>query len=243
MSTAYKIGRIMGIPIMIDFTFLIVLPLFAWFFSQQGQPFGFAETEHEIMKYILSLITAILLFVSVLIHELAHSFFTLRYGGSIKEIRLHLLGGVAALKKEVHEPLKVIAIVAAGPLSSIILGVLLIIFNYSLNPVPVSEGNPIFLIAFILGYINIFLGIFNLIPAFPMDGGRILRAFLSTRMDFVKATQRAVLVGKIFAVLMGILGLLTDFWLLLIALYIYGNASREEQLVKRKYSLYEWQRE
>ncbi|MBP1908997.1 site-2 protease family protein [Methanolobus bombayensis] len=238
MNNAYRIGTIIGIPIKVDISFLIVLPLFAWFFSSQAEPFGFAGTQSETMKYILSLLTAILLFASVLIHELAHSYFTLRYGGSIKEIRLHLLGGVAAMKEEVHEPLKVMTIVAAGPLSSIIMGVLLLIFNYSFNPVSVSEGNALFLIAFILGYINIFLGFFNLVPAFPMDGGRILRAFLSTRMDFVKATEKAVLVGKIFAVLMGILGLFTDFWLLLIAFYIYGNASREEQLVKSRYTRY-----
>jgi Zn-dependent protease len=238
MSKAYRIGKIIGIPIKIDISFLIVLPLFAWFFSSRTAPFGFAGIEPEMIKYGLSLLTAILLFASVLIHELAHSYFSLRYGGSIKEIRLHLLGGVAAMKKEVHEPLKVIIIVAAGPLSSIVLGALLLIFTYLLNPVSLRDGNSLFLMTFILGYINVFLGIFNLIPAFPMDGGRILRAFLSIYMDFIKATERAVLIGKGFAILMGILGLFTDIWLLLIALYIYGNASREEQMVKMRYSRY-----
>lgn len=238
MSNAYRIGKILGIPIKVDVTFLIVLPLFAWFFSSQPEPFGFSGMQPEIMKYILSLLTAILLFASVLIHELAHSYFTLRYGGSIMEIRLHLLGGAAAMKEEVHEPLKVIIIVAAGPLSSIVLGALLLFFNFVFNPVSALEGNSLFLMVFILGYVNIFLGIFNLIPAFPMDGGRILRAFLSIYMDFVKATEKAVQIGKIFAVLMGILGLFTDLWLLLIAFYIYGNASREEKLVKMRYSRY-----
>jgi Zn-dependent protease len=238
MSNAYRIGKIIGIPIKVDISFLIVLPLFAWFFSSRTMPFGFAGIQPEILKYGLSLLTSILLFASVLIHELAHSYFSLKYGGSIKEIRLHLLGGVAAMKKEVHEPLKVIIIVAAGPLSSIALGALLLILNYTLNPVSLQEGNSLFIVAFILGYLNIFLGFFNLIPAFPMDGGRILRAFLSIYMDFVKATEKAVLIGKIFAVSIGILGLFTDIWLLLIALYIYGNASREEQLVKMRYSRY-----
>nr|WP_321498588.1 site-2 protease family protein [uncultured Methanolobus sp.] len=238
MSKAYSIGKIIGIPIKADITFLIVLPLFAWFFSSQSEPFGFAGIQSEIMKYGLSLLTAILLFASILVHELAHSYFTLRFGGSIKEIRLHLLGGAAAMNREVHEPLKVIIIVAAGPLSSIVMGALLLFLNFSLNPVSVMEGNSLFLMVFILGYINIFLGLFNLIPAFPMDGGRILRAFLSLFMDYVKATEKAVLIGKIFAVLMGILGLFTDLWLLLIAFYIYGNANREEQLVKMRYGRY-----
>jgi Zn-dependent protease len=238
MSKAYRIGRIIGIPIKIDISFLIVLPLFAWIFSSQAEPFGFAGIQSEIIKYTLSLLTAILLFASVLVHELAHSYFTLRFGGSIKEIRLHLLGGVAAMEKEVHEPLKVITIVAAGPVSSIIMGVLLLFLSFKLNSVSIIDGNSLFLVFFILGYVNIFLGLFNLIPAFPMDGGRILRAFLSTRMDYVKATEKAVLIGKIFAVLMAILGLFTDIWLLLIALYIYGNANREEQMVKMIYTRY-----
>ena len=238
MSNAYRIGKIIGIPIKVEISFLIVLPLFAWFFSSQAEPFGFAGIQSEIMKYILSLLTAILLFVSILVHELAHSYFTLRFGGSIKEIRLHLLGGAAAMNREVQEPLKVIIIVAAGPISSIVMGTLLLFLNFSLNPVSVMEGNSLFLMVFILGYINIFLGLFNLIPAFPMDGGRILRAFLSLFMDYVKATEKAVLIGKIFAVLMGILGLFTDLWLLLIAFYIYGNANREEQLVKMRYGRY-----
>lgn len=238
MSKAYRIGEIIGIPIKVDLSFLIVLPLFAWFFSIQSEPFGFAGIQSEIMKYILSLLTALLLFASVLIHELAHSYFALRFGGSIKEIRLHLLGGVAAMRKEVHEPLKVIMIVAAGPLSSIVLGVMLLFLGFALNPVSLKDGNSLFLVVFILGYVNIFLGLFNLIPAFPMDGGRVLRAFLSIYMDYVKATEKAVLIGKIFAVLLGILGLFTDLWLLLIALYIYGNANREEQLVKMIYSRY-----
>jgi Zn-dependent protease len=236
MSKAYKIGKIIGIPIKIDISFLIVLPLFAWFFSSYVQPFGFAGVQPEIMKYAFSLLTAILLFVSVLVHELAHSYFSLLFGGSIKEIRLHLLGGVASMNREVKEPLKVMVIVAAGPLSSIILGVLLLVLNYILNPASFTEGNTTLLMLFILGYVNIFMGLFNLIPAFPMDGGRILRAFLSLFMDYVKATEKAVLIGKIIAVLLGIFGLFTDLWLLLIALYIYGNASREEQLVKMIYS-------
>jgi Zn-dependent protease len=93
------------------------------------------------MKYAFSLLTAILLFVSVLVHELAHSYFSLLFGGSIKEIRLHLLGGVASMNREVKEPLKVMVIVAAGPLSSIILGVLLLVLNYILNPASFTEGN------------------------------------------------------------------------------------------------------
>ncbi|WMW24779.1 M50 family metallopeptidase [Methanolobus sediminis] len=238
MNKAYRIGKIIGIPIKIDISFLIVLPLFAWFFSSQTQPFGFAGIQSEIIKYTLSLLTAILLFVSVLVHELAHSYFTLRFGGSIKEIRLHLLGGAAVMKQEVHEPLKVITIVAAGPVSSIMMGVLLLFLGSTLNPVSLKDGNSLFLVVFILGYVNLFLGIFNLVPAFPMDGGRILRAFLSIHMDYVKATEKAVLIGKIFAVLIGILGLFIDIWLLLIALYIYGNASREEQLVKMIYRRY-----
>ncbi len=238
MSSSYQIGKIIGIPIKIHISFLIILPLFAWFFSVQTEPLGFSGVEPELMKYVLSLLTAILLFASVLAHELAHSFFTIRYGGSIREIRLYLIGGVAAMEKEVNEPLKEAKMTFAGPLSSIIIGILLLSVNYAFNKAPVSEGNPLFLMIFILGYINIILGLFNLLPAYPMDGGRILRAFLATRMNFVKATEKSATIGKTFAVLMAILGFLGNPWLILIAAFVFIGASKEEKQVKRKYDKY-----
>lgn len=236
MNNSLQIARILGIPIKIHISFLLVLPFFAWIFAIQPEPFGFAGVESTILKYSLSLLTAILLFVSVLIHELAHSYFSLRYGGSISEITLYLIGGVSSMKEELHEPSKEAKMAFVGPLSSIIIGIVLLAFTSLFNPAAsFSDGGSLFLMIFILGYINIILGLFNLIPAFPMDGGRILRAFLAQRMDFVEATEKAATIGKIFAFLMGLAGLFMSFWLILIAFFIHMGASGEEQQVKNRY--------
>lgn len=236
MENSLQIARILGIPIKIHVSFLLVLPFFAWIFAVQPEPFGFAGIEPGLLKYSLSLVTAILLFASVLIHELAHSYFTLRYGGSIREITLYLIGGVSSMEEELHDPSSEAKMAFVGPFSSIVLGILLLSFNYLFNPATSSTaGGPLFLMIFILGYINILLGLFNLIPAFPMDGGRILRAFFAQRMDFVKATEKAAFIGKVFAFIIGLIGLFSSFWLILIAFFIYMGASGEEQQVKNRY--------
>ena len=236
MGNSLQIARVLGIPIKIHISFLLVLPFFAWIFAIQPEPFGFAGIESGLLKYSLSLLTAILLFVSVLIHELAHSYFALRYGGSINEITLYLIGGVSAMGKELSDPSSEAKMAFVGPLSSIVIGILLLLFNSLFSPAASSlEESPLFLMTFILGYINILLGLFNLIPAFPMDGGRILRAFFAQRMGFVEATEKAASIGKIFAFIMGIIGLFISFWLILIAFFIYMGASGEEQQVKSRY--------
>ncbi|MBN2110858.1 MAG: site-2 protease family protein [Methanosarcinaceae archaeon] len=239
MENSYQIARILDIPIKIHISFLLVLPFFAWMFAIQPEPFGFAGIESAFIKYILSLMTAILLFVSVLIHELAHSYFSLRYGGSISEITLYLIGGVSAMEGELRDPSNEAKMAFVGPFSSIIIGIFLLLLNYVFSPaISLSDGNPFFLMIFILGYINIILGLFNLIPAFPMDGGRILRAFLAQRMGFVEATEKAAFIGKILAFAMGLFGLFTSFWLILIAFFIYMGASGEEQQVRNRYEKY-----
>ncbi|TGC11524.1 site-2 protease family protein [Methanolobus halotolerans] len=236
MRNSLQIAKIFGIPIKIHISFLLVLPFFTWIFAIQPEPFGFAGIESEPVKYLLSLLTAILLFASVLAHELAHSYFSLRYGGSISEITLYLIGGVSSMKEELHDPASEAKMAFVGPFSSIVIGIVLLAFNYLFNPtVSPSEGGPFFLMVFILGYINIILGLFNLIPAFPMDGGRILRAFFAQRMGFVEATEKAASIGKIFAFLMGIIGLFISFWLILIAFFVYMGASGEERQVKNRY--------
>ncbi|WP_256622069.1 site-2 protease family protein [Methanolobus chelungpuianus] len=233
MENSIQIARIFGIPIKIHVSFLIVLPFFAWVFAVQPEPYGFAGTHPEVLKYAFALATAILLFASVLVHELSHSYFSLRYGTGIREISLYLIGGVSAMEGELRDSSKEAAMAFAGPFSSLVIGIVLLAVNYLLNPAAsTAEGNALFMMIFILGYINVVLALFNLIPAFPMDGGRILRALLASRMSFVEATEKAAAVGKILALLMGVVGLLTSFWLVIIAIFIYMGASAEERQVK-----------
>jgi len=233
MGNSIQIARIFGIPIKIHVSFLIVLPFFAWVFAVQPEPYGFAGTQPETLRYAFALATAILLFASVLVHELSHSYLSLRYGTGIREISLYLIGGVSAMEGELREPSKEATMAFVGPLSSLIIGIALLAVNYLFNPAAsTEEGNALFMMIFILGYINVILALFNLIPAFPMDGGRILRALLASRMSFVEATEKAATVGKILALLMGVVGLLTSFWLVIIAIFIYMGASAEERQVK-----------
>lgn len=236
MENSIQIARIFGIPIKIHISFLIILPFFAWMFALQPEPYGFAGTEPDILRYALALTTAVLLFASVLVHELAHSYLSLRYGTNIREISLYLIGGVSAMEGEIRDPVKEATMAFAGPFSSLVIGFVLLAANYLFNPAAsTAEGNALFMMVFILGYINVILALFNLIPAFPMDGGRILRALFASRMNFVEATEKAATVGKILALIMGVIGLLISFWLVLIAIFIYMGASGEERQVKNRY--------
>ncbi len=119
----------------------------------------------------------------------------------------------------------------AGPLTSLIIGfICLFIYRNLIYSSPTLSQNPVYLIIWIIGSMNLLLGIFNLLPAFPMDGGRILRSFFARKMSYVKATHIAASIGKFVAILMAIYGIYAgDLWLLLIALYIYGSASNEDR--------------
>ena len=230
MQSPLKIGSIMGIPIKLDTSFLLALPISAYFFAINSQPFGFFEVEPPIVRYALSALSAIFLFTSVLLHELAHSYFAKRYGVNIYSITLLLFGGVASMEIP-KKPGQEAKMAFAGPLTSLIIGVIcLLTYSYIISPNPALSQNSVYLIIWILGSMNLMLGIFNLLPAFPLDGGRMLRSIFAMKMSYVKATHNAASIGKFVAILMAIYGIYSgDLWLLLIALYIYGGASNEDR--------------
>ena len=231
MKSSLKIGSVMGIPIKLHITFVLVIPMFAYIFSVNPQPFGFAGVEPPTMKYALSAVASILLFTSVLLHELAHSYLAKRYGVKIDSITLFLFGGVSAMEEIPKKPGQEAKMAFAGPLTSIIIGSFCVsIFKFLISHNPVLSLNPVYLIFWILGSMNLILGLFNLLPAFPMDGGRVLRSLYYRKMSYAKATHRAVSVGKFFAILMAIFGIYVgNLWFPLIALFIYVAASEEEQ--------------
>src|SRR5665647_1652231 len=230
MQSPLKIGSIMGIPIKLDTSLLLALLISAYFSATNSQPFGFAEVEPLIVRFALSALSAIFLFTSVLLHELAHSYFAKRYGVNIDSITLLLFGGVASMEIP-KKPGQEAKIAFAGPLTSLIIGfICLFTYSYFISPNPALSQNSVFLIIWILGSMNLVLGIFNLLPAFPMDGGRVLRSFFAMKMSYVKATHNAASIGKFVAILMAIYGIYVgDLWLPLIALYIYGDASNEDR--------------
>lgn len=229
MNTSIQIGKIMGIPIKLHITFLLILPVFAYIFSINPPRFGFSDVESLSLKYVLSLSAAISLFVCVLLHELGHSYVAKRHGTNIQSITLFLFGGVSSMEEIPRNPKIELKMALAGPGVSLLIGAILIII-YELF----KTGEPSLVyylrLVWLIGAINIILCIFNLLPAFPMDGGRVLRAWLAGRMSYIQATRAAAGIGKMFAIFMGIFGLLiASFWLILIAFFIYIGASEEEK--------------
>ncbi len=229
MSASIQIGKIMGIPIKLHITFLLILPVFAYYFSANSSPFGFNDVGIATLRYALSTSAALMLFTCVLLHELGHSYVAKKHGTKIQSITLFLFGGVSSMEEIPRNPKVEFKMALAGPGVSFIIGSILIIFYEVFKT---SNLYPGYLrLIWLMGYINFVLFVFNLLPAFPMDGGRVLRAWLAGRMSYIKATRAAAGIGKMFAIFMGIFGIFTPggLWFILIAFFIYIGASEEEK--------------
>ncbi len=231
MKSSIQIGKIIGIPIKLHITFLLILPVFAWNFAVNPSPFGFSDLD-PFPRYLLSLFAAISLFVCVVLHELGHSYIAKKHGTNIQSITLFLFGGVSALEEIPRDPKTELKMALAGPgvsfLISLIFMIVYLIFK-SPDDSFMAINNPYLRLFWMISIINIMLGIFNLLPAFPMDGGRVLRAWLAQRTTYIRATREAAGIGKMLAIFMGIFGLFYSFWFLLIAFFIYIGASEEEK--------------
>jgi Zn-dependent protease/CBS domain-containing protein len=229
---ALTLVRIRGVPIRAHWTLLLILPYLAVVLSVQfGTLAGVAGVRGSSLllpPLAWGAILAIALFLSVALHELAHTALALRFGGKVRAITLMLLGGVSQISRMPDRPRFEAMMAGAGPLASAAIGAALLGVRAAAPwPPDVSMG------LFYLGAVNIALAIFNLIPAFPMDGGRVLRAALASRMGTARGTAVAATVGKGFAVLMVVLGLATgNLLLILIALFVYAGASAEARSEK-----------
>ena len=240
MRWSLRIGRILGIPIYLHFTFLIVLPFFALVFGFTYSEFfgfrvGFANLAvDDLGKAILGVLAAVVFFASILLHELCHSYVALRNGYKISGITLLIFGGVSEIEEQPGGAKGEAWMAFVGPGSSLVIGV--VVSGLYLLTKDLSGGvelQALVLMFSLIGFYNILLGLFNLLPAFPMDGGRVLRALLAKRVGFLKATKTSVDIGKAFAVAMGVFGLLTlNFILILIALFLYTGAEGEYQQTK-----------
>jgi len=252
MDGSFRIGSLFGIPIQIHYTFLLVIPLFAWIIGSQismtvdtlqgfyGVPIDPALITSGFMPYLLGAIVSCGLFFGVLVHELAHSLVARAKGIAINSITLMIFGGVASMEEGVPDPKVELPMALVGPVASLIFGLLcggLVYFVPSMVLDPARAGAVIFIFGY-LGVLNVILCFFNLIPAFPMDGGRVLRAVLAKRMPLHRATQIAADIGKGFAIVFGIIGLLVfSPFLILIALFIYIGANMESTAVKYSHLL------
>ncbi len=221
----------MGIPIKLHITFLLILPLFVYIFAINPAPYGFSNISEVSTRYLLAFATTILIFSSILLHEIGHSYFAKKYGVKIDSITLLLFGGVASMEEIPRNPAQEAKMAIAGPIVSFTIGTMCLVLNGVISDLqPSFSDTNIFHVIWLTGYINLIVGVFNLLPAFPMDGGRILRAWYATSMSYVEATQRAAYIGKMFAFMMGILGILANPWLILIAFFIYIGASEEARI-------------
>jgi Zn-dependent protease/CBS domain-containing protein len=226
MGWSWRIGRIAGIDIFVHPTFLI-LP--AWAALVLYQP------HHNPVDALYGVALILAMFGIVVLHELGHALTARRFGVRTRDITLLPIGGVARLERIPEVPSQELLIAVAGPAVNVVIaaGILLVLRILNQEPLPFWEGMRIdagFLQQMLS--INVWLVVFNLIPAFPMDGGRVLRALLAMRFNYVRATQIAVAIGQPIAMMFGLLGLLApNLLLILIALFVWLAGAQEAGLV------------
>ena len=225
MSWSLPIGTVKGTVIRIHVTFLLFL---AWIgFAHYAQ--GGAQAALEGVVFI------VLLFLCVLLHEFGHVFAARRYGVQTPDITLLPIGGVARLERIPEEPLQELIVALAGPAVNVVIAALLFV---AIGGFPSAAGmevqNAGVSLLGRLAVVNVFLVIFNLIPAFPMDGGRVLRAALAYRLGYARGTQIAASVGQFVAFGLGVLGLFGNPLLIFIAIFVYLGAAGEAHAVQMR---------
>ncbi len=220
MKWSLRIGSIFGIPVNVHVTFLLLLILIY-----------FAGAPIIGIGGLSGVIFVVLVFASVVFHELSHAFVARHYGIDVEDITLLPIGGVARMGRNPERPIQEVIIAAAGPLASFFLAFCLWfatgIFGTDITLTDLSVKGSLLAQ---LTVVNFVLGVFNLLPAFPMDGGRILRGVLGLYLSPHSATRIAVGVGQAFAIALFFLGLLTmNLFMVLIALFVYIGAESEER--------------
>ncbi|HEY2374532.1 MAG TPA: site-2 protease family protein [Gemmatimonadaceae bacterium] len=235
MRWSWRLGRVAGIDLYVHATFVLLL---AWV--------AFQEYAQGPAAIAASMIYIIALFAIVVLHELGHALTARRYGIRTRDITLLPIGGVARLERMPRDPRQELLVALAGPAVNVVLAIVLYgIVRLGGQP-PVGELYDIDIVtsarAFLyqLAFVNVVLAAFNLLPAFPMDGGRVLRAILAMRLSsYTRATEIAARVGRVFALLLGIAGLYrftNPFWVL-IALFVWLGAGSEAAAVQTSATL------
>jgi len=225
---AVTLLRVRGVPIRAHWTLLLILPYLALALSSQSSEVaelaGVPSAELRMPPIVWGALLAVGVFASVTIHELAHVRVAMRFGGRVRSITLMIVGGVSQLSRMPRGPRQEALMAAVGPATSLALGGVLYVGFAASRGAPVDLQLGLFYLA----SINLMLGLFNLVPAFPMDGGRVLRAALAGRLGRERGTRIAARVGTVFAILFGLVGLWSqNLMLLIVAWFIYGGAQAE----------------
>ncbi len=225
MRWSFRIGKIAGIPIQVHVTFLLLL---GWIAISRGLLTGQTQEALGAVTLLLSV------FACVVLHELGHALAARRYGIRTRDITLLPIGGLARLERMPEKPSQELVVALAGPAVNVVIA---LVIGVALHEQPKS-----FFDLFTAGSlfetllaINIGMLLFNLVPAFPMDGGRVLRALLAMRLPYERATRIASIVGQGVAVAFGIAGLVThNYTLLLIAVFVFTSAGEERTIVSAR---------
>jgi Zn-dependent protease/CBS domain-containing protein len=221
MRWSLTIGRFGGTAVKIHVTFLLLLAWIGFSAWRQGGPAAARD----------SLVFIILIFVCVVLHEFGHILVARRYGIQAPEVTLLPIGGVASLQALPDKPSQEFAIAIAGPAVNFVIAIVLLLALGQVNSADLQRlDDPQVSLLARLADANLFLALFNLIPAFPMDGGRVLRALLAMRLGRARATRIAASVGQAFAFGLGFLGLFGNPLLIFIAIFVYVAASGEAQM-------------
>ncbi|MEA2005035.1 MAG: site-2 protease family protein [Acidobacteriota bacterium] len=229
MKYSLRVGRIFGIDIFIDSSWVVIFILFTWVLGVSYFPNQFSNWPAS-QYWVVAVFTSILIFASVLVHELAHSLVAQKQGERVRSITLFILGGVAQISEEPKQPLKELVMALVGPMASLMLGLLFFILSLVFRGV----SEPLQSSFEYLALINTILAIFNLLPGFPMDGGRILRAILwKSTGNLRKATRIASQIGQGFAFFLIFIGIfqvingnISGFWLVFIGWFLHSAAVR-----------------
>ena len=221
MTWSFKLGTFGGTAVRIHVTFVLLL-IWIWFMHYR---IGGAPAAWEGVAFILAV------FACVLLHEFGHVLAARHYGIKTPDITLLPIGGLARLERIPEEPRQEFVIAIAGPLVNVaIAGLIILVLGYSIGPDDIAQiENPHVDFFARLASVNVFLVLFNLIPAFPMDGGRILRAALAARFSWSRATQIAAAIGQGLAFVLGFIGLFYNPILVFIAIFVYLAAAAEAQ--------------
>jgi len=230
MRWSTTIGRFAGIDVKVHATFLLLLAWVAishWRSEQSAHAIG------------AGLVFILALFFCVVLHEFGHALTARRYGVKTRDIILLPIGGVARLERIPDKPRQELWIALAGPAVNVAIALVLAVWLQIASAWQPVEELTVTGGSFIerLLVVNVFLVVFNLIPAFPMDGGRVLRALLGLKLEYVKATQIAASVGQVFAFGLGFLGLFANPFLVFIALFVWIGAAQEASMVQMKSAL------
>ncbi len=230
MKWSWNVGRIAGIDLKIHLTFVFLL---IW------TGFATLTSGGDMTAVAGDLLLILALFLCVVLHEYGHALTARLFGIHTQDITLLPIGGVARLESMPEDPKEELAVAAAGPAVNLVIGgallVSLLLTGFFSSPLDISSLTENFWVQ--LMTMNFSLVAFNLIPAFPMDGGRVLRGILGLMMDRVKATKIAANIGRGIAVLMGLIGFFINPWLVLIAIFIWTGAGAEAQSVEVKAGL------